>query len=185
MKTKIFLILIIIIFAVSCTKNNPVNPVNVSNNGQENNITGNDGNLETKDNTAASSDLGSTTKNTGDTKTADISEDVEEMYIKDPISVFEGEGEYSIDGIQFPDKENIRIEIYDDCIEVYRASKYFRFDITKQDNKYNLEKYKDLERHTLDMTINGNTASVTYTITVQGHKNENYYFHSNSLTKKQ
>ena len=115
MKTKIFLILIIIIFAVSCTKNNPVNPVNVSNNGQE----------------------------------------------------------------------NIRIEIYDDCIEVYRASKYFRFDITKQDNKYNLEKYKDLERHTLNMTINGNTASVTYTITVQGHKNENYYFHSNSLTKKQ
>ena len=174
----------ITIFAVSCTKNNPVNPVNVSNNGQENNISGNDVNLETKDNTKASSDLDST-KNTGDTKTTNINEDLEEMYIKDPISVFDGEGEYSIDGIQFPDKENIRIEIYDDCIEVYRSSKYFRFDITKQDTKYNLEKYKDLERHTLDMTINGNTASVIYTITVQGHINENYYFHSNGLIKKQ
>ncbi|WP_157154569.1 hypothetical protein [Brachyspira murdochii] len=183
MKTKIFLILMMIIFVVSCTKNNPVNPVNISNNGRENNKIESGDNFETKNNTSSSQDsYGS--ENAVNTKASNANEDIEDMYIKDPISIFEGEGEYSIDGTKFQDKENIKIEIYDDCIEVYRSAKYFRFDITKQDNKYNLEKYQGSERHTLDMTINGNTASVTYTITVQGHRNENYHFHSDSLTKK-
>ena len=57
MKTKIFLILIIIIFAVSCTKNNPANPVNVSGN--------NSSDTETKD-TSSSDD--SKNNNTGTAK---------------------------------------------------------------------------------------------------------------------
>lgn len=152
MKTKLLLILTILVAAVSC--NSPSNPT-----------------------TAVHNDVSVVSNTKKETVELNIENDYH------PKAVYAGEGKYRINGVAFPDKESIRIEIYDDgSIDVIRSQKYFRFDhvTVEGQNVYKAEKYYNGYTHTLDMTITGDKAKVLYTI--QGD-NENYTFESDKLVR--
>lgn len=166
MKTKLFLILTILIFAYSC--NSPSNPTKASNNQS---------NISNSIENNAMHDIAKLNSNA-----AKIGEpNIEDNY--KPLAVYEGNGKYRINGVDFPNDENLKIEIYDDgSIDVIRTKKYFRFERIDKSEKdiYKGEEYYNGYRHTLDMTVIGDKAKVIYTI--QGD-NKNYYFESESLVK--
>ena len=105
MKTKLFLILTILIFAYSC--NSPSNPTKASNNQS---------NISNSIENNAMHDIAKLNSNA-----AKIGEpNIEDNY--KPLAVYEGNGKYRINGVDFPNDENLKIEIYDDgSIDVIRT----------------------------------------------------------------
>ena len=178
MKTKIFLILIIIIFAVSCTKNNTANPVNVSGN--------NSSDTETKDtsssddsknnNTGTSSDNGNSAENS-DTKTHEND---------DKATVYKGAAKHTINTkgiITQPEDIEIYADIYEDenIVELYIPRRIFFENARKENGNYNLTKTEDGKTYILSMTVSGDSIN-NLDLTIQG-QGETVYIKADKLNK--
>ncbi|WP_300755210.1 hypothetical protein [uncultured Brachyspira sp.] len=188
MKTQIFLILMITIFAVSCTKNNPANPMNVSENNSSNTETketsssdnqkNSDNNTSTSNNTGASSANGNGAENT-DT----ISN---ENHYNDKAIVYKGTAKHSIrtEGITtHPENVDIYADIYEDenIVELHVPGRVLFENARKENGKYNLTKTEDGKTYILSMTVSGDSID-NLDLTIQG-QGETVYIKADRLNK--
>lgn len=159
MKSKIFLILTIIILIISCS-NKSTKPNNGMKEKEEL------GNVETPGN------------NTGEKPILPPLEDYSALY--------SGVAKYytkTLDDVTTtkPTDENIYVEIYDDSIVVYSGAAFFFDDIKKSGNKYESTAYYDGTTYKLNLQINDdNTATLTLNIRDSLYS---YYFEADKLAK--
>ncbi|PCG20493.1 hypothetical protein [Brachyspira sp. G79] len=182
MKTKIFLILIMIIFAVSCTKNNPANPVNVSENNSRN--------TETKE-TSSSDNQKNSDNNTGTSSENDNSAEntdtiSHENHYNDKANVYKGIAKHTIrtGGITTqPEDVEIYADIYEDenIVELYIPRRVLFENAKEENGKYNLTKTEDGKTYILSMTVSGDSIS-NFDLTIQG-QGETVYIKSDKLNK--
>ena len=182
MKTKIFLIIMIILFAVSCANNNPANPVqnnnetkNTENNANSGNTSGNSGN------TSSNNNEGTEINNHGDKPTIEA---------LDGIVEYGGKGQLNIkllDGIHAVGPEDIQVyvDIYEeDKIASVHARGLFNFDNIKLDNNKNTYYSSDYKgNYTLTMRFGKDSITDFQVIIHFNGDNYKYYVTADKLDK--
>lgn len=182
MKAKIFLIIMIILFAVSCANNNPANPVqnnnetkNTENNANSGNTSGNSGN------TSSNNNGGKEINNYGDKISIDS---------LDGIVEYGGKGQLNIkllDGIHAVGPEDIQVyvDIYEeDKIASVHARGLFNFDNIKLDNNKNTYYSSDYKgNYTLTMRFGKDSITDFQVIIHFNGDNYKYYVTADKLDK--
>ena len=182
MKAKIFLIIMIILFAVSCANNNPANPVqnnnetkNTENNANSGNTSGNSGN------TSSNNNGGTEINNHGDKPTIEA---------LDGIAEYGGKGQLNIkllDGIHAVGPEDIQVyvDIYEeDKIASVHARGLFNFDNIKLDNNKNTYYSSDYKgNYTLTMRFGKDSITDFQVIIHFNGDNYKYYVTADKLDK--
>ncbi|MEI0594116.1 hypothetical protein R4K52_10235 [Brachyspira pilosicoli] len=182
MKAKIFLIIMIILFAVSCANNNPANPVqnnnetkNTENNANSGNTSGNSGN------TSSNNNGGTEINNYGDKISIDS---------LDGIVEYGGKGQLNIkllDGIHAVGPEDIQVyvDIYEeDKIASVHARGLFNFDNIKLDNNKNTYYSSDYKgNYTLTMRFGKDSITDFQVIIHFNGDNYKYYVTAEKLEK--
>lgn len=182
MKAKIFLIIMIILFAVSCANNNPANPVqnnnetkNTENNANSGNTSGNSGN------TSSNNNGGTEINNHGDKISIDS---------LDGIVEYGGKGQLNIkllDGIHAVGPEDIQVyvDIYEeDKIASVHARGLFNFDNIKLDNNKNTYYSSDYKgNYTLTMRFGKDSITDFQVIIHFNGDNYKYYVTADKLDK--
>ncbi|MEI0562291.1 hypothetical protein R4L22_11990 [Brachyspira pilosicoli] len=182
MKAKIFLIIMIILFAVSCANNNPANPVqnnnetkNTENNANSGNTSGNSGN------TSSNNNGGTEINNHGDKISIDS---------LDGIVEYGGKGQLNIkllDGIHAVGPEDIQVyvDIYEeDKIASVHARGLFNFDNIKLDNNKNTYYSSDYKgNYTLTMRFGKDSITDFQVIIHFNGDNYKYYVTADKLEK--
>lgn len=182
MKAKIFLIIMIILFAVSCANNNPANPVqnnnetkNTENNANSGNTSGNSGN------TSSNNNGGTEINNYGDKISIDS---------LDGIVEYGGKGQLNIkllDGIHAVGPEDIQVyvDIYEeDKIASVHARGLFNFDNIKLDNNKNTYYSSDYKgNYTLRMRFGKDSITDFQVIIHFNGDNYKYYVTADKLDK--
>mgnify|MGYP004694923027 CR=1 FL=1 len=182
MKAKIFLIIMIILFAVSCANNNPANPVqnnnetkNTENNANSGNTSGNSGN------TSSNNNGGTEINNYGDKISIDS---------LDGIVEYGGKGQLNIkllDGIHAVGPEDIQVyvDIYEeDKIASVHARGLFNFDNIKLDNNKNTYYSSDYKgNYTLTMRFGKDSITDFQVIIHFNGDNYKYYVTADKLDK--
>lgn len=182
MKAKIFLIIMIILFAVSCANNNPANPVqnnnetkNTENNANSGNTSGNSGN------TSSNNNGGTEINNYGDKISIDS---------LDGIVEYGGKGQLNIkllDGIHAVGPEDIQVyvDIYEeDKIASVHARGLFNFDNIKLDNNKNTYYSSDYKgNYTLTMKFGKDSITDFQVIIHFNGDNYKYYVTADKLDK--
>ena len=182
MKAKIFLIIMIILFAVSCANNNPANPVqnnnetkNTENNANSGNTSGNSGN------TSSNNNGGTEINNHGDKPTIEA---------LDGIVEYGGKGQLNIkllDGIHAVGPEDIQVyvDIYEeDKIASVHARGLFNFDNIKLDNNKNTYYSSDYKgNYTLTMRFGKDSITDFQVIIHFNGDNYKYYVTADKLDK--
>ncbi|MDA0080800.1 hypothetical protein [Brachyspira hyodysenteriae] len=156
MKTKILLIAMVILFAISCAKNNPSNPI--QNNNKRNSLIGyNNGKID----------------NYGDKVSIDQLDGILEYGGKAFLTT------KSLDGIDLPDPEgpeqiNIYVDIYEqEKIAIVHIRDLFNFDDIKLDNNKNTY-YSSDDKGNYTLTMKFGKDSITdFQLTVL-FKGDNY-----------
>lgn len=186
MKAKIFLIIMMILFAVSCANNNPANPVqnnnetkNTENNANSGNTSSNSGNTSSNDN--GSDNEGTGINNNGDKPTIEALNGIVE---------YGGKGQLNIkllDGIHAVGPEDIQVyvDIYEeDKIASVQARGLFNFDNIKLDNNKNTYYSSDYKGYyTLTMTVRDDSITDFQIIIYFKGDNYRYYVTSAKLEK--
>ena len=163
MKTKIFLILIIIAFIISCS-NNTTNPNNSGDIKDKIEL----GNVETPTNNGSDSDNNGNTDNNNPTDNGGSSSDngnsTEEKPPLPPLDnylhMYVGTAKYYIKTLDDAvvtshTDENIYVEIYDDCIVVSSGATFFFKDIKRpSDKEYQSTEYYNGATYNLTLKIN-------------------------------
>ncbi|WP_157154570.1 hypothetical protein [Brachyspira murdochii] len=178
MKTKIFLILIMIILVVSCTKNNPANPVNISGNSS--------GNTEIKDISSSDNQKNSDNNTANDNSAKNSDTKSYENHYNDRASVYKGTAKHTIrieNVTTQPEDVEIYADIYEDenTIELYVPKRILFENAKKENGKYNLMKTEDGKTYILSMTISGDSIS-NFDLTIQG-QGETAYIKADKLNK--
>ena len=182
MKAKIFLIIMIILFTVSCANNNPANPVqnnnetkNTENNANSGNTSGNSGN------TSSNNNGGTEINNYGDKISIDS---------LDGIVEYGGKGQLNIkllDGIHAVGPEDIQVyvDIYEeDKIASVHARGLFNFDNIKLDNNKNTYYSSDYKgNYTLTMRFGKDSITDFQVIIHFNGDNYKYYVTADKLDK--
>ena len=182
MKAKIFLIIMIILFDVSCANNNPANPVqnnnetkNTENNANSGNTSGNSGN------TSSNNNGGTEINNYGDKISIDS---------LDGIVEYGGKGQLNIkllDGIHAVGPEDIQVyvDIYEeDKIASVHARGLFNFDNIKLDNNKNTYYSSDYKgNYTLTMRFGKDSITDFQVIIHFNGDNYKYYVTADKLDK--
>lgn len=182
MKAKIFLIIMIILFAVLCANNNPANPVqnnnetkNTENNANSGNTSGNSGN------TSSNNNGGTEINNYGDKISIDS---------LDGIVEYGGKGQLNIkllDGIHAVGPEDIQVyvDIYEeDKIASVHARGLFNFDNIKLDNNKNTYYSSDYKgNYTLTMRFGKDSITDFQVIIHFNGDNYKYYVTADKLDK--
>ena len=186
MKAKIFLIIMIILFAVSCANNNPANPVqnnnetkNTENNANSGNTSSNSGNTSSNDN--GSDNEGTGINNNGDKPTIEALNGIVE---------YGGKGQLNIkllDGIHAVGPEDIQVyvDIYEeDKIASVHARGLFNFDNIKLDNNKNTYYSSDYKgNYTLTMRFGKDSITDFQVIIHFNGDNYKYYVTADKLDK--
>ena len=186
MKAKIFLIIMIILFAVSCANNNPANPVqnnnetkNTENNANSGNTSSNSGNTSSNDN--GSDNEGTGINNNGDKPTIEALNGIVE---------YGGKGQLNIkllDGIHAVGPEDIQVyvDIYEeDKIASVHARGLFNFDNIKLDNNKNTYYSSDYKgNYTLRMRFGKDSITDFQVIIYFNGDNYKYYVTADKLDK--
>lgn len=181
MKAKIFLIIMIILFAVSCANNNPANPVqnnnetkNTENNANSGNTSGNSGNT-------SSNNGGTEINNHGDKPTIEALDGIAEYGGKAQLSI------KGLDGIplECPEDIQIYVDIYqEDKIASVHARGLFNFDNIKLDNNKNTYYSSDYKgNYTLTMRFGKDSITDFQVIIHFNGDNYKYYVTADKLDK--
>lgn len=182
MKAKIFLIIMIILFAVSCANNNPANPVqnnnetkNTENNANSGNTSGNSGN------TSSNNNGGTEINNHGDKPTIEALDGIAEYGGKAQLSI------KGLDGIPLEGPEDIQVyvDIYEeDKIASVHARGLFNFDNIKLDNNKNTYYSSDYKgNYTLTMKFGKDSITDFQVIIHFNGDNYKYYVTADKLDK--
>lgn len=182
MKAKIFLIIMIILFAVSCANNNPANPVqnnnetkNTENNANSGNTSGNSGN------TSSNNNGGTEINNHGDKISIDSLDGIVEYGGKVQLNI------KLLDGIHAVGPEDIQVyvDIYEeDKIASVHARGLFNFDNIKLDNNKNTYYSSDYKgNYTLTMRFGKDSITDFQVIIHFNGDNYKYYVTADKLDK--
>lgn len=182
MKAKIFLIIMIILFAVSCANNNPANPVQNNNETKNTENNANSGNTSSNSgNTSSNNNGGTEINNYGDKISIDS---------LDGIVEYGGKGQLNIkllDGIHVVGPEDIQIyvDIYqEDKIASVHARGLFNFDNIKLDNNKNTYYSSDYKgNYTLTMRFGKDSITDFQVIIHFNGDNYKYYVTADKLDK--
>ncbi|OEJ15826.1 hypothetical protein BFL38_10220 [Brachyspira hampsonii] len=182
MKLKILLIVIVILFAVSCAKNNPSNPTYAVSNtptGNEENKSADNVNSKETSNTDEENSL----DNYGEKTDLPINDNT---VIDDGALEYKGKVEYTVETLDSssftnPEYIDIYVDIYNDekMILIYTPNR-FRFEnVSITGSKYEGNMSDDNGTYTFSMTVNRDTIT-DFNFTILG-KQERYYMKSNQL----
>lgn len=182
MKAKIFLIIMMILFAVSCANNNPANPVQNNNETKNTENNANSGNTSSNSgNTSSSDNEGTGINNNGDKPTIEALNGIVE---------YGGKGQLNIkllDGIHAVGPEDIQVyvDIYEeDKIASVHARGLFNFDNIKLDNNKNTYYSSDYKgNYTLTMRFGKDSITDFQIIIYFKGDNYRYYVTSAKLEK--
>ncbi|AEM20665.1 hypothetical protein Bint_0029 [Brachyspira intermedia PWS/A] len=207
MKSKIFLIIMIILFAVSCAKNNPANPVqntnNVTKNTEDNSNSGStDNNLDntSSDNNGNSGENESTEPNnhgnSNDNETVGGDNNIDSKPNEPPIGILDGIVEYGgkaqlttkgLDGVPLTGPEDIQIyvDIYqEEKIASVHIRNIFHFDNIQLDNeKHTYYTIDDRGDYTLTMKVGDDSITDFNIIILFKGENYRYYITAEKLEK--
>ena len=195
MKIKIFLIIMIILFAASCTKNNPANPLQNTDNVTKNNADSdntsskNDGNISENvtgnnadsDNTSSKNDISSSENKTSEPNFED------DGYVE-----FRGKAKSiakKLDGTELTefDPKNVYVDINEkDKSAVVNIPTHFYFNNIKLDNSkhtYNSSDYRG--EYTLTMKVENDSITEFQFIIFDKSENIKYYYETDRLYKLQ
>ena len=182
MKAKIFLIIMIILFAVSCANNNPANPVqnnnetkNTENNANSGNTSGNSGN------TSSNNNGGTEINNHGDKPTIEALDGIVEYGGKAQLSI------KGLDGIPLEGPEDIQIyvDIYqEEKIASVHIRNIFNFDNIQLDNaEHTYYTIDDRGDYTLTMKVGDDSIKDFKIIILFKGENYRYYVTAEKLEK--
>lgn len=182
MKAKIFLIIMMILFAVSCANNNPANPVQNNNETKNTENNANSGNTSSNSgNTSSNNNGGTEINNYGDKISIDS---------LDGIVEYGGKGQLNIkllDGIHAVGPEDIQVyvDIYEeDKIASVHARGLFNFDNIKLDNNKNTYYSSDYKgNYTLTMRFGKDSITDFQIIIHFNGDNYKYYVTADKLDK--
>lgn len=190
MKAKIFLIIMIILFAVSCANNNPANPVqnnnetkNTENNANSGNTSSNSGNTSSNDN--GSDNEGTGINNNGDKPTIEALNGIVEY------KEYKGKAQLTtkgLDGRPLTDPEdigNIYVDIYEkEKAALVQVNGIFSFKDIKLDNaKHTYYSSNEKGDYILTMTVRDDSITDFQIIIYFKGDNYRYYVTSAKLEK--
>ncbi|MEI0558184.1 hypothetical protein [Brachyspira intermedia] len=193
MKAKIFLIIMIILFAVSCAKNNPANPVqntnNVTKNTEDNSNSGSTDN--NSDNTSSNNN-----DNSSENETTEVNNNIDSNPNEPPIGILDGIVEYGgkaqlstkgLDGVPLTGPEDIQIyvDIYqEEKIASVHIRNIFHFDNIQLDNaKHTYYTIDDRGDYTLTMKVEDDSITDFNIIILFKGENYRYYITAEKLEK--
>lgn len=173
MKIKIFLIIMIILFAASCTKNNPANPLQNTDNVTKNNAD--------SDNTSSKNDISSSENKTSEPNFED------DGYVE-----FRGKAKSiakKLDGTELTefDPENVYVDINEkDKSAVVNIPTHFYFNNIKLDNSKHTYYSSDYRgEYTLTMKVGNDSITEFQFIIFDKSENIKYYYETDRLYKLQ
>lgn len=173
MKIKIFLIIMIILFAASCTKNNPANPLQNTDNVTKNNAD--------SDNTSSKNDISSSENKTSEPNFED------DGYVE-----FRGKAKSiakKLDGTELTefDPENVYVDINEkDKSAVVNIPTPFYFNNIKLDNSKHTYYSSDYRgEYTLTMKVENDSITEFQFIIFDKSENIKYYYETDILYKLQ
>ncbi|MEI0529601.1 hypothetical protein R4J00_13280 [Brachyspira intermedia] len=190
MKAKIFLIIMMILFAVSCANNNPANPVqnnnetkNTENNANSGNTSSNSGNTSSNDN--GSDNEGTGINNNGDKPTIEALNGIVEY------KEYKGKAQLTtkgLDGRPLTDPEdigNIYVDIYEkEKAALVQVNGIFSFKDIKLDNaKHTYYSSNEKGDYILTMTVRDDSITDFQIIIYFKGDNYRYYVTSAKLEK--
>ena len=195
MKIKIFLIIMIILFAASCTKNNPANPFQNTDNVTKNNAD--------SDNTSSKNDISSSENVTGNNTDSDNTSsknDISSSENKTSEPNFEDDGYVEfrgkaksiakkLDGTELTefDPENVYVDINEkDKSAVVNIPTHFYFNNIKLDNSKHTYYSSDYRgEYTLTMKVENDSITEFQFIIFDKSENIKYYYETDRLYKLQ
>ncbi len=182
MKAKIFLIIMIILFAVSCANNNPANPVQNNNETKKTENNANSGNTSgNSGNTSSNNNGGTEINNHGDKPTIEALDGIAEYGGKAQLSI------KGLDGIPLEGPEDIQIyvDIYqEEKIASVHIRNIFNFDNIQLDNaEYTYYTIDDRGDYTLTMKVGDDSIKDFKIIILFKGENYRYYVTAEKLEK--
>ena len=195
MKIKIFLIIMIILFAASCTKNNPANPLQNTDNVTKNNAD--------SDNTSSKNDISNSENVTGNNTDSDNTSsknDISSSENKTSEPNFEDDGYVEfrgkaksiakkLDGTELTefDPENVYVDINEkDKSAVVNIPTPFYFNNIKLDNSKHTYYSRDYRgEYTLTMKVENDSITEFQFIIFDKSENIKYYYETDRLYKLQ
>ncbi|WP_157150006.1 hypothetical protein [Brachyspira sp. SAP_772] len=183
MKNKIYLILIVIAFIISCSNNN-TNP----NNGKDIKDKTELGNVETPTNDGSgSSNNGSSDNNTTDNNRNNTTEKPTLPPLENYLYMYSGVAKYYVKTLDDavvtkPTDENIYVEIYDDNSIVVSSGATFFFNNVQMpsSNVYQSTEYYNDVTYKLELTLN-NDGTATLRLSIRDSQ-YSYHFDADKLT---